>query len=150
MTSFCYLAGPMSGLNYDEAIGWRNYAIEKLKPNIKGLSPIRDYESLESSTFSDLAPEEVVNPLLTARAIMVRDRNDVFRSDALLVNFLGAKKVSIGTVIELGWANRKHKPIVCIMEPGNIHNHAMIHEVIDFHVSTLDEGISVIKSILAV
>jgi hypothetical protein len=43
----------------------------------------------------------------------------------------------------------KRTPIVCIMEPGNIHEHAMLNEAIGFRCTTLEEALTVIKAILA-
>ena len=41
----CYLAGPIRGLNYEEAIGWRMDAAKRLKDvGIKCLSPMRSKE----------------------------------------------------------------------------------------------------------
>jgi nucleoside 2-deoxyribosyltransferase len=145
----CYLAGPMSGLTYEEAMTWRIYTIEKLKPII-GLSPVRDCEQFKNTTFTQIVAPEHMDSLHTPRGIMIRDRNDVYRADVVFINFLNAKKVSIGTVMEVAWANRLHKPIVCAIEDNNPHNHDLILQAIDYRVDSVDEGIRVIKSILAI
>jgi hypothetical protein len=36
---------------------------------------------------------------------MTRDRFDATRCDVLLVNLLGAERVSIGTMMEVAWAD---------------------------------------------
>jgi hypothetical protein len=46
------------------------------------------------------------------KGLTTRDRWDAMRCDVLLVNLLGATKVSIGTVLEFGWADAMDIPIV--------------------------------------
>ena len=74
---------------------------------------------------------------------MTRDFNDVKRCDAILVNLLGAKSASLGTVMELGWAYALQKPVVVAIEPiGNPHDrHPMIEETIRFRAPDLDAAI---------
>jgi hypothetical protein len=79
---------------------------------------------------------------------MTRDRFDATRCDVLLVNLLGAERVSIGTVMEIAWADLRRTPIVAVMEEGNVHEHGMVNEAIGFRVTTLDEALNIIKSIL--
>ena len=71
------------------------------------------------------------------------------RCDALLVNLLGAKKVSIGSVLEIGWADAFRKPIILAIEKeGNPHDHAELKEVANFIVDNLDEAIELAIKIL--
>ena len=71
------------------------------------------------------------------------------RCDMVLMNLLGATKVSIGSMIELGWADAFRKPVVLVIEEGNCHMHAIVQEIAGFIVPTLDQGIEVVKSILS-
>jgi nucleoside 2-deoxyribosyltransferase len=67
----------------------------------------------------------------------------------VFINLLGTKKVSIGTVMEIAWADANRIPIVLVMEKeGNLHDHAMINECVGFRVSTIREGIEIAKAIL--
>lgn len=68
----------------------------------------------------------------------------------LLVNFLGAKEVSIGSVMEIAWANSFRKPIALVMEKSNPHNHSMIRRVSDFIASDLNEAIEIVTAALEV
>jgi nucleoside 2-deoxyribosyltransferase len=154
-----YLAGPIAGLTYDSAEDWRGYVRQKLeiaaKHPVQALSPLRAQEHLrEVGTFTDKGDEteRLQCPMSTPRGLTVRDRNDAMNCDVLFVNLLGAKKVSIGTVMEVAWADAKRIPIVVAIEPdgSNIHEHAMINETIGFRVTSLDEAIRVTKAILAV
>jgi nucleoside 2-deoxyribosyltransferase len=146
-----YLAGPIAGLNYAGATEWRDDAIAQLAAaGIKGLSPMRAKNYLKDvQEFSkNCHAEGAVNVLSQPSSIMTRDRFDATRCDVILVNFLGAEKVSIGTVMELAWADLSRIPIVCVMEPGNIHEHGMVTEAIGIRVTTLEEALEVVKAIL--
>lgn len=146
-----YLAGPISGCSYDEAVDWREGVIGALAgKRIKGLSPMRCKNYLEGMKDLDKNCIEygAINCLSSPRGIMTRDRFDCTRCDVLLVNLLGAKKVSIGTVMEIAWADLSRIPIIVVMEPGNIHEHAMVSEAIGFRVGTLNEAIDLVVGIL--
>lgn len=104
----------------------------------------KEYLSLEKkiSDFYD-------NALSCSKGITTRDRFDVASSDIILFNFLGAKKVSIGSIIEYGWADSAGKPIITIMEKkGNLHDHGMVRELTGFRVEELDQGLTIAKAIL--
>lgn len=145
-----YLAGPITGLHYDGAQDWRAYAVKMLGAwNIKALSPLRGKEFLRSmgELTASCAGYGALHPLASPRGIMTRDRFDCTTSDVILVNLLGAKKVSIGTVMEIAWADTHRVPIVAVMEPGNIHEHAMVDEALGYRVNTVDEAIHVVRMI---
>lgn len=148
-----YLAGPITGLSFNGCTEWRQVAIEDLaKHGIKGLSPMRGKDYLAHLTTISGTGEEYVHlgALSTPRAVMTRDRFDCTRCDVLLVNLLGADKVSIGTVMEIAWADLSRIPIVvAIEETGNPHEHMMTREAFGFRVPTLDDALHIVKAILA-
>lgn len=140
-----YAAGPITGLSFTGATDWRNDLQLLLKDKVKVLSPLRAKDYLKNETvIGDSYEQEKIDSPLThvlssSRGITTRDRNDVMNSDIILVNLLGATKVSIGTVMEIAWADMLRKPVVLVMEKtGNVHDHAMIRECIGFRVETLD------------
>lgn len=150
-----YLAGPITGLSYDGTMEWREFVkkrFDQMKSDEKriiGVSPMRAKEYL--STIESIGHgNEKYGICSGGKAIVCRDRNDVMTSDAILINLLGAEKVSIGTVIEIGWADAFRKPVVLVMEKGrlNIHEHDMVSEMAGFWVETLEEGIHLINAIL--
>ena len=47
----------------------------------------------------------------TQNAIIGRDRFDCCNSDLIFMNLLGSKRVSIGTTVELAWADASRKPV---------------------------------------
>lgn len=146
--SLVYLAGPITGLSYEGAVDWRESAIAELaKAGICGLSPMRAkaYLSKELSIAADYPKLS----LSCAKGITTRDRWDCQRADVVLVNLRDADRVSIGTVMELGWGDAYGVPIVLIMEPnGNLHDHPMVREVAGFTVGTLEEGLAVVRALL--
>lgn len=138
-----YLAGPISGLGWDEATKWRNKVSNHLTEfGIETLSPLRYKNFL--STEKALADHYNDRPLATTRGIYTRDRWDVSRSDLIFVNLLGAKTISIGTVMEIAWADMLNKPIIIVAEEGNAHLHAMVVESAGYIVPTLEDGIDVV------
>lgn len=148
-----YLAGPITGLNYEGTMSWREYAIDKFKQmadtqkRIIGVSPMRAKEYL--SHLENIGNANgALGKLSGGKAVVTRDRNDVYTCDAVLMNLQDAKRVSIGTMIEVGWADAFKKPIVLMLEPGNIHQHDMVTEISGFRADNLDEAIHLINAIL--
>jgi hypothetical protein len=142
-----YLAGPITGLSYGESTDWRAEVAAKLPPHIKAVSPMRGKTYLAQRTSIADSYEEIV--LSSQKGITCRDRFDVLRCDMILVNFLGAQKVSIGSVMEIAWADAFRKPIVLVMESQSVHDHAMIREVSGFIVPTLGEAITLVGAIFS-
>lgn len=147
-----YLAGAIAGLCFKGATSWREYAKEELaKSGIVGRSPMRAKEYLSDVTrFSKDCRDYAGNALSSTKGITTRDRFDVMTSDVILVNFLGTTTPSIGTSIELGWADAFRKPVVMAIEPDNVHDHAIVKEIAGYQVPTLDEALAIVKAILSV
>ena len=144
-----YLCGPITGLSSEEARhGWRAEVARELMGVVECLSPMRHYDHLQAvvelSQFGN--PQNV---LTSPRGLTTRDRFDTMRSDLLFCNLLYAKRVSVGSMLELGWADAARIPILVVMEEsGNLHDHAMVNELTGFRCSTLAEGVEVAKAIL--
>ena len=151
-----YLAGPITGLSYNGATDWRDIAERELESaGIRAISPMRGKKYLAHINSLPCIDEELnkmvldLSVLSSGKGITTRDRFDATNCDVLLVNLLGAKIVSIGTVMEIAWADLKRTPIVCAIEPsGNVHEHAMVMDVIGFRVPSLEEAIRITKAIL--
>lgn len=145
-----YLAGPIAGLSYEEAVDWRGDARVLLgRHGIAAYSPMRGKAHLMGVEQLDSghAPE---HPVTTYRAIFDRDRFDVERCDVLLVNLLGADRLSIGTIMEMAWAHLLRKPVVLVIEPsGNPHDgHAMLSQCASFRVDSLGDALQIVRGIL--
>lgn len=152
-TPLVYLAGGIAGLGGFEATDWRLHAAKKLDQyDIETLNPMRAKDELRTrGTISTNFHEyDHMGAFFTSKGIMTRDFNDVKRCDALLVNLLGLKKPSLGTIMELAWAYSMQKPAVVAIEwSGNPHDlHPMLHEAMPFRVTTLEEAIDAVAVIL--
>lgn len=120
-----YLAGPITGLSYGGATDWRAHVYRRFQPwGFVTISPMRAKSYLKNESVIGQAYEEY--PLSSAEGICLRDYNDVGRADLILVNLLGAQKISVGTVLELGFAAGRGKPIIVAIEPENVHRHPML------------------------
>jgi Nucleoside 2-deoxyribosyltransferase len=152
-----YLSGPITGLDFNTAHSWTEYAKQQLRIldsehighfRIDGYKPLRKKSFLANET--ELSAHGYNHhPLSSNRGIVTRDIYDVRSSDMILVNLLDAKRVSIGTVCEISAAFVLNIPIVLVMEKeGNVHEHCFVREMCDYHVHDLDFGISLVKSVL--
>lgn len=147
MNKKVYLAGPIMGISYQESTDWRQRATNSLSIyNIDGFSPMRGKAYLSQE--DKLLDSYTDHTMSSINGINIRDYNDVKTADAILVNLLGAKIVSIGTVMEIAWARVWNIPTVLIMEDfNNIHEHGMLtYNCI--RVNSLIEGIRCIKQLL--
>ncbi len=147
-----YLAGPITGCTYDGCTSWRDQFAEHLAlecqrnaethfdfSDLRCLSPMRGKDYLLTQTsIGDSYPDTLLS---SQRAIMTRDYFDCMRADALVVNLLGADRVSIGTVMEVAWAYSKRTPVIAVMEEqGNCHEHSMLREAFGYRCTTLEQA----------
>jgi nucleoside 2-deoxyribosyltransferase len=148
MTKRVYLAGPITGLSYADGQDWRDYAIKELESwDIEGLSPLRGKDYL--AAFETIDKQHIGRtdwPLSLPQGIVGRDRNDVKTSDLILVNFADAKKVSIGTCMEIAWADAFRVPV--LMVRGEVHDHEFINQLVAWSVDTLEEALTLVPAIL--
>lgn len=142
-----YLAGPISGLTYDGAQDWRTYFTNKIDQRIECFSPLRGKDYLKIRGPLEGSYEEF--PLSTDRGITVRDRADCMGADLVIFNMLGAQRVSIGTMVEFGWADAARVPSILVMEKeGNVHEYPMVREIAGFRLTNLDDAIAIAEIIL--
>ena len=149
MEKSVYLAGPIDGLHYKECTDWRDYSIRELrKSGIVGVSPMRAKEFLEKhEKITDGVDSHV---LITDAGITGRDMWDVRTCGMVLFNLIGAKKISVGTMIEYGWASAFNKPIATIIEKeSNVHEHPMVRRLSNYRVENLDSGLAIVKALFA-
>lgn len=145
-----YLAGPILGATYDEArYGWRKYVADRLAAGILALSPMRQEGHLaevKGTLEQGKWPKRVISG---DKAVFYKDVLDIERADIVLVNLIGAKRISIGTMVEIGLAFAKGKKIVTVMEPGNMHEHPFVTEPSMIVTDSLDEAIDIVNSLLS-
>lgn len=144
-----YLAGPITGLSYDDANDWRDYVTGKLSGIAECISPMRAKGFLKSVGNLGKSGYEA-NPLSSQKGITTRDRWDVSRCDAVFM-FLGdSESVSIGTMIEAGWADAYRKPVILVIGKdfeSTPYNHCMLKELSGYIVCGLDEGIQIVEAL---
>lgn len=142
-----FLAGPLTGISYRDALDWRSYVESKLPPDVIAFSALRGKEYVaKEAVLKDAYPNHLLS---TPQGTITRDRFDVSRCDALFVNFLKADRVSIGTIMEMAWADSWRIPIILAMENGNIHDHAFVRQVAAFITDDLDEAIRTAADVVA-
>lgn len=145
-----YLAGPIAGLTYDRATDWRVQLADELWPWFWCLDPMRDKQHLGASA-EPLGTRYAAHRLTEDAAIVGRDRFDVARADAVVFNLaIMPEKVSLGTMVELGWATQQGKPVIALLPPlteGTVYDHPFIRALVDFPCSELSEVAEVVRSL---
>jgi nucleoside 2-deoxyribosyltransferase len=89
-----------------------------------------------------------LHPLSEDAGIVCRDRNDVNTAAAVVLNLVGAERVSIGTMVELGWADAARVPTIVIMEKGNVHDHSFVRQLAGYVVEDPDTALDILATIL--
>ena len=113
-----YLSGPMTGCSFKEANDWRETAAHIFSSyGIETLSPMRGEG--EDGTLK-----------MHPRTMTARDRMDLKGCDLVLMNLLGATRVSIGSMIELGWADLLQIPVIVVGADSDLHNHVIVSSII--------------------
>jgi nucleoside 2-deoxyribosyltransferase len=135
-----YLAGPISGIGYDEVVDrykkkseyLNSLGYEVLCP-MTGKTYLRNEIKLKASGYGF--------PVSTNHAIFERDKWMVSSSDIILADLSNSgDRVSIGTMMELAWASMLGKHTLIVLPEGNIHNHAFVLESGDIIFQTLEEA----------
>lgn len=149
-----YLAGPITGLSYlDARYGWRKMFADRLHPSIQALSPMRQEGHLAEIKVIGHTPYDS-HQLSSSKGIVGKDKLDVQRSDLVVFNFLGAKVVSRGSLIELGWADAYGKPIIIVLEKAdtaafqNPHDYFFATELAQFRVDSIEEAAEMTNALL--
>lgn len=164
-----YLCGPITGLTYDAArLGWRREFRDLLVAgahslSIEAFSPMRSKDFLEGEKNLSGDPKMYAHVMATTAGIITRDRFDVQSCDLMVANLLGAERVSIGSMVEYGWADAFRKPIITIIEPEgrsyipdegtvvgvvNPHWHAFVTGLSGYIVHTVEDAVDVAASVL--
>lgn len=147
-----YLSGPIAGLSYNGATSWRSMVRGMLaNHNIQALDPMRGKEYLWGKQVLEACDGDESHLMSTPRAITTRDRWDCMRADVVLVNLLQAdqlSRLSLGTIMEVAWADAQRIPIVCVRK-DDTYNHPMFNDVIGFECRDLPDAVDLIREMLA-
>ena len=158
---YVYLAGPIKGHRYEDAMAWRREAAEFLHQHgIRVLVPTTSPAELvdltdtpEASKLYQVIPD--TDPWSSHRAIVGKDFYYVSLANVLLMNFTQSPDLaSIGSTSEISWAFAlkmlgQPKFTVSVIPEGNIHEHAFIREQSDMIVSTLEVALDSILHLLS-
>jgi nucleoside 2-deoxyribosyltransferase len=146
-----YLAGPITGCDYNGCTDWREAVKAELEATgvYRCISPMRGKEALKDVQCFTPFGYALEKGGCSNQDIYRRDSYDVHRSDVVLVNLVGAKRVSIGTMFELAWAQRAGKFVLVVLEDdANPHNHAFVHQGASMTVKSLEDAVLYLKSVL--
>lgn len=147
-----YLSGPIQGLTYKDArYGWRKEFTDMLDPEIVVLSPMRHEGHLAELNDQPIEIGRLPKNMFSRpKMIVAKDYLDIDESTIVVINLLGATKISQGTIAEVGYATAKGKTIIVIREPeGNIHNTPFISEAASAVVGSCWEAAQLVNSLLS-
>lgn len=145
-----YLAGPITGFPYATSLAWRRDLVADLAehaPHLTCLDPLRAKEHLAEL---ELVPDEAgPGSQLGNAGVVARDLWDIDRADVVLINLLGATTVSVGAMVELGWATAKGKLVMVMLDDDsdNPHNHLFVRELASVLVSSVEAAATVLRDL---
>lgn len=143
-----YTAGPITGLSYDEVMSryntqtkmFKEFGYEVFCP-MTGKEYLRNETELKATGYSH-------KPLSTDRAIKGRDKWMVGQVDVVFVDFSSSgDRASIGSVMEMAWADEFNKHIVAVIPEGNIHNHSFVLQCADIVFTNVEEAYLYLKTL---
>lgn len=143
---FVYLAGPILDCTKSEANDWRRHVARELGfYNITGISPLR-CEPLIGDRYLANYPDPKFG---TAKAIAAKNKFDVSNCDLVFAYLPKQDRVSIGTILEIGWASVDiSRPIIVVTDDPFLMNHPVLTECCGWCLPTLDAGIEVTVGLL--
>lgn len=144
-----YLAGPIAGCDLYEANEWRAYVNGRLDQHgIRGISPLR-CEPLIGERYATGYDDPRFG---TPRAIASKNFLDVQMCDMTLCYLpaeLNRRRLSVGTVLELGWAHALRKPTILVSDYDFLTEHPVVQANAGWILPKLDDAIEVIIGVLA-
>jgi len=127
-----YTAGPISGQSYNQVMKRYQGQVNRLEEigydvicPMTGKMYLRNELDFKAHGYDN-------HPVSTNHAIKERDRWMVGSVDVVLVDFTECNEiVSIGSCMELAWADELKKHTIVVMDKDNIHQHCFILECAD-------------------
>lgn len=143
-----YLAGPITNNTREEANEWRAATRERLwSHGIAGISPLR-CEPLIGERYTLGTPDPRFG---TARAIASKNFFDVAACDVTLAYMpleLEKETLSLGTLLEIGWAFGLRKPVILATDDERLIRHPVVNSSVAWLVPTLSDAVDVVIGIL--
>jgi hypothetical protein len=146
-----YLSGPITGTTA-RADNWRAEVRRKLPSSYKFFDPTKQDPDRSVGYLRSLSSAEDLVRLRHGKFIADRNRHLIRRSDVLLCCLLGAgRRVSIGSVGEIHWANAFNVPIIVVRErTGNVHDHAILNALTSELCFSIDEACQILLGMFGV
>ena len=138
-----YLAG-LIATEHPETFAWRQQADLLLRGKFQVLSPLRGKEQLYDKVLSTTTDGGLTSTKHTNRDIIMRDYQDVSRSDIILVNLevYGSKRALLGTIYELAWAWDRKIPVVAICNSNNylMRQHPFVEQTVCHYFESVEQA----------
>ncbi len=129
-----YLAGPIDGVQRQEALGWREEVSQRLnQAGISTFSPAHAFSVVYLS--SNVPPNKAA-----ARAVTEINRYAISRSSVVLA-YLPKDRTTVGTIREIEYAVSIGKPVVVLVERTNV-SFLSLYDTIQ--VSDWDEAVDAV------
>ena len=139
-----YLAGPISGKEYEAVAEFFTTKIERLRvAGYTVLNPMLGKDDLRNET--ELRGYGYKGPTTTNHAIFERDRWMVEQSDVVFADLSCTERVSIGTMFELAWASLLGKHTVAVVDSR--HWHAFVLEAADVIFDCVDDAMEYLEAL---
>ena len=149
MKKYVYGAGPIAGLNEDEATIWRNDVANRLQDASDGkiilISPLRCEPLQPGMVYADDGATDKM--WSDPRAINAKNWLDTESSDLVLAYLpkeMNDRRPSIGTIIEIGWAIGLKKPLIVVSDDKQVMEHPLIKCNAAWRLDNLDDAVEVI------
>lgn len=140
---YVYACGPMNGHSLSEANSWREDVKRFFKENsnnIRLISPTRGKVETDC-----LATDYDGTYRSNSKYIYYRDRADVKRCDSLLAYLpITTQNLSVGSILEIGWATVLGKPIFLVTQNKLLIDHPLISNSCTWIGETLEEAVEVV------
>lgn len=142
-----YLAGSISGMSYEVVANYFHETAYNLRLiGYHVITPMTGKSELRTDT--KLKADGYHIPAATNHAIAERDRWMVEQADVVYCNLTMAQIVSIGSVMELAWAQMLGKHTVVAMQTDNIHRHAFVLEAADIVYETHEKAMDYLGELI--
>jgi len=133
---YIYLAGPIRGVSERGACEWREVVTKALagaNDNYVAVSPLR----CEPPDAEGMYPVDYSWEL--AHSITAKNQLDVGRCDAVLA-YLPRGAVSVGTILEIGWASAKGKTVIIVSDDPVLLSHPILMATVPFRFDSSKQG----------
>jgi nucleoside 2-deoxyribosyltransferase len=138
-----YLAGPITGLTLRRARGWRKRACQLLRAG--GLDAFDPTDGLrDDGSVVEAAPRADVSD-----ADLVARCRAALAGSVAMIALLAGDRLSLGTVVELGWADAFGVPVIGIVARGSAYDHPFARQIVAYPCHTLPQAVLIARRLAA-